>query len=49
MLCTPLSSVAFAIFGFCWNARIALRMTVAASAGGTTAPSASRRRRMARA
>jgi hypothetical protein len=38
-----------AIFGFCWNERIALRMMLAASAGGTADPSASRRRRIARA
>jgi hypothetical protein len=41
--------VAFAIVGFCWNARIAFRMIDAASAAGTAEPSASRRRRMARA
>jgi hypothetical protein len=44
-----LSSVAFAIFGFWWNARIALRIVWAASTGGTIAPSASRSRRTARA
>jgi hypothetical protein len=43
-----LCSVAFAIFGF-WNSRMALRMTLAASAAGIIEPSASRRRRMARA
>jgi hypothetical protein len=40
--------VAFAILGF-WNDRIALRITLAASAAGTTVPRASRRRRIARA
>jgi hypothetical protein len=44
-----LSSVAFAIFGFCWKARIAVRIALAASCGSTIVPSASRRRRMARA
>jgi hypothetical protein len=44
-----LSSVALAIFGFCWNSRIALRIILAASACGTEEPSASRRRRIARA
>ncbi|OFW49626.1 MAG: hypothetical protein A3G77_16285 [Acidobacteria bacterium RIFCSPLOWO2_12_FULL_68_19] len=44
-----LASVAFAIFALCWNARIAWRMIRIASEGGTAAPSASRRRRMARA
>jgi len=43
-----LFSVAFAIFGFCWNSRIALRIAFAASAG-TIEPSASRSLRMARA
>jgi hypothetical protein len=43
-----LCSVALAIFGF-WNSRIALRITLAASAAGTIVPSASRSRRMARA
>jgi hypothetical protein len=43
-----LGSVAFAIFGF-WNSRIALRITFMASAAGTIEPSASRRRRIARA
>jgi len=42
-------SVAFAIFGFWWNSRIALRITLTASAFGNIDPSASRRRRMARA
>jgi len=41
-------SVAFAIFGF-WNSRIALRITLTASAAGTIEPSASRSRRIARA
>jgi dienelactone hydrolase len=41
--------VAFAIFGFCWNARIALRIACAASAGGTIDPRASRSLRTARA
>jgi len=43
-----LGSAAFAIFGF-WNSRIALRITFMASAAGTIEPSASRRRRIARA
>jgi len=42
-------SVAFAIFGFCWNSRIAVRMTFTASAFVIIAPSASRSRRIARA
>jgi hypothetical protein len=37
-----------AIFGF-WNSRIALRITWTASSDGNTWPSASRRRRIARA
>jgi hypothetical protein len=41
-------SLALAIFGFCWNSRIAVRITFAASEG-TIDPSASRSRRMARA
>jgi hypothetical protein len=41
-----LSSVAFAIFGFCWNASTSAR---AASAGRMAALNASRRRRIARA
>jgi hypothetical protein len=40
--------VAFAMRGF-WNSRIALRITLASSAPGIIAASASRRRRMARA
>jgi hypothetical protein len=44
-----LSSVAFAILGFCWNSRIALRITLAASTPGSIDPKASRSRRMARA
>jgi len=55
LLCPPLavhprlSSVALTILGFWWKDKIALRMTFAASADGTMEPSASFRRRMARA
>jgi len=42
-------SVAFAIFGFWWNSRIAVRITLTASAFGSIEPSASRSRRIARA
>jgi len=44
-----LSSVAFAIRGFCWNSSIAVRIAFAASAAGITPASASRSRRIARA
>jgi hypothetical protein len=44
-----LSSVAFAIRGFCWNSRIAVRITFATSAPGIMVANASRSRRMARA
>jgi len=44
-----LSSVAFAMRGFCWNSRIAVRMIFATSTPGVMAARASRRRRMARA
>jgi len=44
-----LPKVALAIFGFCWNSRIALRITFAASALANIVPSASRSRRIARA
>jgi len=44
-----LSSVAFAMRGFCWNERMALRIAFAASSIGITATSASFSRRIARA
>jgi len=41
--------VAFAILGFCWNSRMAVRITFATSAPGIIVASASRSLRMARA